>query len=420
MKKISFAALMVAVVLSSCSNDSIPSVDQEVDSNALVPVSLGLNMSQADVEVATRGTGTVGGTTEAENVWNFENLYVLMTTSDKRALEDADAEWGFTSVKGQILKEQFDNSFFARPKEVTRNESKVWTLDYQCDPNEGGNLKYYPTQGASDFFAYYVDDAATEVDVMGNPVIESAANAISVAFTMDGSQDLLAGKADASATASFNGKNDNGDDILGFSAKSARANLIPNIKMKHQLSRLTFTLKNGNAMTAGVFVDSLSVISKYQGKMYVAYKDEPVSVMDWDDTEKELYLKQKRESTDEGYFENSLSEGKCPLKKFETIEMDGATDVAVGEALFICPGETSYTLKLYVRYSIDGGEEEEKEIPIEFTHPDKVSAFEAGKSYHLNVTIYGLESITVDTQIEMWDQVDEDIDVDSDGVQTYN
>lgn len=410
MKKISFAALMVAVALSSCSNEPLPGVDQEAESNDLVPVSLGLNMGQADVEV-TRGTGTVGGTTDATNVWNYENLYVLMTTSDSRALEDANAEWGFTSVKGQILKEQFDNSFFARPESVVRDGNDVWTLNYQCDPNEGGNLKYYPTQGTSDFFAYHVDDAATSVDSKGNPEIEKVNNAISVNFTMDGSQDLMTGKADVSVIpASL--------ESDGFSAKTARANVIPNIKMKHMLSRLTFTLKNGNQMTNGVSVDDITVESKYQGKMFVAYKELPNNIIEWDSQVKELELMQKPVSSDAEYFANSLATGKCPLKQFVTIVMDGVNDVEAGEALFICPGETQYKLRLYVRYAIDGGAEEEKIIPINFKHPDGTSKFEAGKSYHLNVTIYGLEQIIVDTEIEMWDEVGEDIDVDSDGLQS--
>lgn len=419
MKKISFASMMLAVLLGSCSNESIPGVGQEPESNGLVPVSLGLNMGQADVSV-TRGTGTVGGTTEADNVWNYENLYVLMTTSDKDALEDQTAEWGFTSVKGQVLKEQFDNSFFARPKSVDRNGSTVWTLDYQCDPNEGGNMKYYPTQGASDFFAYHVDDAATAVDAKGNPEIQMSNNAITVDFTMDGSQDLLVGQADASATTAVNHKV--GDkEVKGFSAKTARANIIPNIKMEHQLSRLTFTLKNGNAMTAGVTVKSISVESKYKGTMTVAAKDNSAKLgVNFVEEKTRLYLKEKMDPTAPGYFVNSLSQGKCPLVDFTPIVMDGATDVEAGEALFICPGDTKYDLNIQVEYAIENNGVptiEPKDIPVTFYHPDKTSKFEAGKSYHLNVTIYGLEEIVIDTQLEMWDEVKDPIDVDSDGFQ---
>lgn len=418
MKKISFASMMLAVLLGSCSNESIPGVGQEAESNDLVPVSLGLNMGQADVSV-TRGTGTVGGTTDTDNVWNYENLYVLMTTSDKDALEDQTAEWGFTSVKGQILKEQFDNSFFARPKSVDRDGSTVWTLDYQCDPNEGGNLKYYPTKGVSDFFAYHVDDAATSVDANGNPEIKIANNAITVDFAMNGSQDLLVGKADASVTAGKNGD----EKTLGFSAKTARANIIPNLKMKHLLSRLTFTLKNGNAMTAGVTVKSISVESKYKGTMTVATKDNSAELgVNFVEEKTRLYLKEKMDPTAPGYFVNSLSQGKCPLVDFTPIVMDGATDVEAGEALFIYPGDTKYDLNIQVEYAIENNGVptiEPKDIPVTFYHPDKTSKFEAGKSYHLNVTVYGLENIVVDTQIEKWIEEDEDIDVDSDGFQTH-
>lgn len=415
MKKISFASLMLAVFLGSCSNDSVPVVEQEVEGGDLVPISLGLNMGQADVSV-TRGTGTVGGTTDAENVWNYENLYVLMTSSDDEALEDPNAEWGFTSVKGQVLKEQFDNSFFARPKSVDRNGSPVWTLDYQCDPNEGGNLKYYPTQGESDFFAYHVDDAATVVDAKGNPEIQMSNNAITVDITMDGSQDLLTGKADVATIPS-------NLDANGFSAKTARANVIPNIKMEHKLSRLTFTLKNGNAMTAGVTVKSISVESKYKGTMTVAAKDNSAELgVNFVDEYTRLYLKEKMDPTAPGYFVNSLSQGKCPLVDFTPIVMDGATDVEAGEALFICPGDKEYKLNIQVEYAIENNGVptiEPKDIPVTFQHPDKTSAFEAGKSYHLNVTIYGLEEIVIDTQLEMWDEVEDDIDVDSDGIQTH-
>ena len=230
MKKVFYASVLGAVVLSSCSNDSVPCVD-EPNVQGLEPVALGLNMSYANVET-TRGTGTVGGTTDADNIWNYENLYVLMTTSDPAALQDKNAEWGFTSVGGQVLREQFDNTFYSRPKQTERDGSPVWVIDYTCDPNEGGNVKYYPASGESDFFAYYVDDAANN-DAQGNPEYVMENNTISIPYTLDGSQDLMLGKAEAPS------------GYKGFSAKTARANIVPNIRMKHLLSRFTFTLKNG-------------------------------------------------------------------------------------------------------------------------------------------------------------------------------
>jgi hypothetical protein len=174
------------------------------------------------------------------------------------------------------------------------------------------------------------------------------------------------------------------------------------------------------AVNGIVKIDSISVKSMYKGKMYVAYKEAPADTITWEvEDSAELFLMEKQTVGDTGYFENSLANGKCALKKLDQIEMNGVDEVEVGDALFISPGGTKYELKLYVRYAIDGGVEEKKTIKVNFLHPDRNSKFEAGKSYHLNVTVYGLENIVVDTQIEKWIEEDEDIDVDSDGFQTH-
>lgn len=402
MKKNLFLSGMALCVMSSCSNDSIPGASDS-EAEGLVPVTIGLNMASANVN-ESRGTGTVGGTTDETNVWRYENLYVLMTTGDKAALENQDATWGFTSVRGTVLKEQFNNTFYARP---VANEKGGWSIDYQCDPNEGKNLKYYPASGRSDFFAYYVDNAA-KLDAKNNPVIAMEDEAISVAYTIDGSQDLLMGKADVSATGGEN----------GFSAKTAREGKIPNIRMQHMLTRLTFTLKNGNMNTANITVKSISVESKNSGKMYVAYKSEPTQKMVWNEDKAELFLKQAREEGDEGYFVSSLERGKCPLMNLKPIKLDGVNDVNVGEALFVCPGETSYTMNIVLEHNIMVNGKPTVQpvtVTLDLVLGGKV-AFEAGKSYHINATIYGLEEIKLDAELEKWAEYSEDIEVGRDDI----
>lgn len=401
-KSIYFAGAML-LAMTGCSNEtSVPGVNEGVE-KGLEPITLGLKMASASVE-ESRGTGTVGGTTDEANVWRYENLYVLMTTSDGPALENDNAEWGFTSVKGDFLKEQFDNSFFARPKEETRDGVKVWAIDYTCDPNEGGNVKYYPAHGKSDFFAYYVDDAAVN-DANGNPEYVMENNEISVAYTIDGSQDLMLGKADVGVTG----------EEQGFSAKTARLNIIPSIKMQHMLTRLTFTLHNGNTNTANITVKNICVESKNKGKMFVAYQNEPANKMVWEDAVERLYLKQAMKDTDPGYFVPSLSAGKCPLIDFEPVTLDGINDVNVGEALFICPGETQYTMHINLEHSIMvGGVAQVEEVEVDLNLAIGGNAFEAGKSYHVVATIYGLEEIKIDTNLEKWDEYGEDIEVGGD------
>ncbi len=429
MKKELYLCGAMLVAMASCSNEG--NIPGESESNELEPVVLGLQRASASVEESgarTRGTGTVGGTTVETNKWNFENLYVLMTTSSPKALEGPDGakpNWGFTSVTGEVLKEQFDNSFFARPVEKERDGEKVWNIDYTVDPNAGGNLKYYPATGVSDFFAYYVDDAAEaagNTDDKGNPGIvmetvntnnEVENTAISVAFKINGSQDLLLGKA------GYEGyPNDCVNKEGGFSAKTARAGAIPNIKMSHMLSRLTFTLKNGNANAANVVVKSISVVSKNTGKMYVAYKDEPAEKMVWEAATERFYLKQRMPSTHPDYFVSSKEEGKCPLSDLEPIEMDGVNDVDAGEALFICPGEKLYMMYIEVEQEVTAGgvstiENDELELELKLS-PEADVAFMAGTSYHVNATIYGFEQIVLDVDLEPWNEHDEDINVGGD------
>ena len=403
-KKNFFAFVLGAVVLTSCSNESVLSVD-DTNVQGLEPVALGLNMSYANVET-TKGTGTVGGTTDANNIWNYENLYVLMTTSDPAALQDKNAEWGFTSVGGQVLKEQFDNTFYSRPKQTERDGSPVWVIDYTCDPNEGGNVKYYPASGASDFFAYYVDDAANN-DAQGNPEYVMENNTISIPYTLDGSQDLMVGKADVSVTGGE-----------GFSAKTARANIVPNIRMKHLLSRFTFTLKNGNIQTKNIKIRSISIESPNKGRMFVAYKTAPQNVIEWEESNAKLYLKESLQPLDPNYFVSSLTEGKCPLKELTPVTMDGVNDVNVGEALFVCPG-SNLTMYVDAEFPVEVNgvsKTETRQFPMTLHHPDgENKQFEAGKSYHVYATIYGLEKVSIDVQLEKW--IDGgDVDVNSDNI----
>ncbi len=410
-------ALLLA--LASCSNDeSMPNVN-EADEMGLVPVTLSMNTSSASVEEAngrknTRGTGTVGSTEDDKNEWRFENLYVLMTTSDERALDDEDRalRWGFSSVGGDNLKKQFDNTFFARPVKETREGVDHWAIDYNCG-NGGPNVRYYPAQGASDFFAYYVDSAAVKWSsddlVNRNPIADREGNAYTVAIKINGSQDLMLGKAKTT-----DHENDLVKDAGGYTAKSARANIIPHIEMKHMLTRLTFTLKNGSQDGSDFTVTKITVKSKAEGKMYVAYQTAPAELIEWTGEPVELALQQAMAPGHKDWFEEDKSAGKRPLVPFEPIEMKDVTTVPAGEALFVKPNESLYEMKIYMEHNIEfNGEEKKEEVDVPLTLQLSEGQFKAGHSYHVTATIYGLTDVVVDAQLEKW-VTGENIEVDSD------
>lgn len=284
--------LVAAVAMSSCSNDDpVVNPNQPAGSEQFVPVRLSMTTSTADVEVSgarTRGTGTVGSMEASSNHWKYEDIYVLMTSTQDRTKDAQDnATWGFTSAlgNGPFLLEQFDGSFWARP---AVNDNAISVLDYGLDRNEwwhGGRIdRFYPLSGGSHFFAYHIDDAlydgetsviSDELQAVGRekdheyPTLtktttpESSLEAYSVKFDLDGSQDLMAGYAAIPG-------NHYTDKDLGFSARSARANVIPQITMKHLLSRLTFQVVKGGDNFDRVTLNSIKILSKDKGEMIVA------------------------------------------------------------------------------------------------------------------------------------------------------
>lgn len=330
--------LVAAVAMSSCSNDE-PLVNgngnQSDLTKGLQPVVLSMTTTSADVNVGTRGTGTVGSTDAENNNWQFEDIYVLMTSSDTTSLEAEDftvdgvkqAEgWGFTSVrgKGPFLLQQFNGTFWARPYVKSEdNGAKTWGLDYSIDENEwwdGAAIdKFYPMTGKSNFFAFYVDDACSKViqnpyaGTEGAPNVQafthdhpvyakdSEKGVMTIDFAIDGSQDLMFGTTN-NIDKTYQG--------LGFSAQSARAGIIPSITMDHLLSRLVFNVIKGAESTDMVQLDKIEVLSESTGTMVVAYKDKanfvgqdgkPANILAWtEDQEKvafELMEKKPAEQT---------------------------------------------------------------------------------------------------------------------------
>ena len=283
--------LVAAVAMSSCSNDEpMPqNPNQPAGTENLEPVRLSMTTSAADVEVSgarTRGTGTVGGVKDADNLWNYEELYILMTAEQDLTDDKVDNKvWGFTDVNGvgPYLKQQFDGSFWARPAYVSKNNGNtgdsIWTVDYKIDHNEwwyGAPIdKFYPLKGASDFFAYHIDDAtATTKDVPANAFAEKAHKTplitvdtenkkMTVDFKINGSQDLMAGYAAIPA------KGYAAQD-KGFSAQSARNGEVPQITMNHLLSRFTFEVVKGDHNFNKVTLDAIKMNSKANGTLTVA------------------------------------------------------------------------------------------------------------------------------------------------------
>lgn len=417
MKKMFFFALAAAGMLTACSNEDTlgGNGEQNVSEQQI-------RLGVASSKVQTRGTGTVGGMTDAENKWAGQTLWVYML--QKGSMELGYYKTPADAAGAAVGTAVFDNKEFKAPNTA---ESTVSGLATTAD----GTIAYYPVSGNYDFWGYRVDDAVTgtpDVKLVDDTDTEVAADQATkrvVDITIDGSQDIMAGKATPSA-----------DEVtkLGnygqnfYSAYAARKGVQPNITFNHLLTRFTFEVRAGSKATAGagasgnteaVRVQGVSVESLTDGKLTVAYKGETKEAADlltFTGDASPLTLKQRAAGAD----------NNAPLVDLEEVALTWPADanatvgdvLPVGEALLVAPGQTEYPLTIAlaqkVKKNTTAADKEDMALEQKATIKiDGTQKFEPGKSYKVTITVYGLEEIEVTATLVPW-QDGGSIDIDDD------
>lgn len=307
----------------------------------------------------------------------------------------------------------FDNKEFKAPNTADNTNSGLATT-------ADNTIAYYPVSGNYDFWGYRVDDAAVggtpvvkTVDDAGTEVEANAATKRVVDIEIDGSQDIMAGKAAPSADEVT--KLGNYADNF-YSAYAARKGVQPNITFNHLLTRFTFEVRAGSKATAGlpaggntdaVKVTGVSVGSKTTGTLTVAYTGETKAAADlltFTGDASALTLKQR---------DAALADNNAPLVALEPVSLTWTDDAAtigdvikVGEALLVAPGETEYPLTISLSQDVL-----EQLTGAKVTRPleqkatikmDGTKKFEPGKSYKVTITVYGLEGIEVTATLVPW------------------
>lgn len=406
MKKMFFFALAAAGMLTACSNDDTlgGNGEQNVSEQQI-------RLGVASSKVQTRGTGTVGGMNDTENVWAGQTLwvYMLQKGSMDLAYYKAPAVGGVVTPDAKV----FDNKEFKAPNAADNTNSGLATT-------ADNTIAYYPVSGNYDFWGYRVDDAAVggtpvvkTVDDTGAEVEANAATKRVVDIEIDGSQDIMAGKAAPSADEVT--KLGNYADNF-YSAYAARKGVQPNITFNHLLTRFTFEVRAGSKATAGlpaggntdaVKVTGVSVGSKTTGTLTVAYTGETKAAADlltFTGDASALTLKQR---------DAALADNNAPLVALEPVSLTWTDDAAtigdvikVGEALLVAPGETEYPLTISLSQDVL-----EQLTGAKVTRPleqkatikmDGTKKFEPGKSYKVTITVYGLEGIEVTATLVPW------------------
>ena len=414
-----FFALAAAGMLTACSNDDTlgGNGEQNVSEQQI-------RLGVASSKVQTRGTGTVGGMTDAENVWAGQTLwvYMLQKGSMDLAVYKSPAVGSTAAAESKV----FDNKEFKAPNTADNTKSGLATT-------ADGTIAYYPVSGRYDFWGYRVDDAAVGgkptvkiVNDNGDEVAADQATKRVVDIEIDGSQDIMAGKAVPSTdeVTALGGYADN-----FYSAYAARKGVQPNITFNHLLTRFTFEVRAGSKATAGlpaggntdaVKVTGVSVNSKTTGTLTVAYTGETKAAADlltFTGDASPLTLKQRS---------TTAADNNEALVALEPVTLTWTDDAAtigdvlkVGEALLVAPCETEYPLTIALSQDVLQKVGDPKvTMPLEqkaTIKMDGTKKFEPGKSYKVTITVYGLEDIRVTATLVPWaDGGSIDIDDDRD------
>lgn len=406
MKKMFFFALAAAGMLTACSNEDTlgGNGDQNVSEQQI-------RLGVASSKVQTRGTGTVGGMTDAENVWAGQTLWVYML--QKGSMDLAYYKSPAVGTTAAAETEVFNNKKFKAPNTADNTKSGLATT-------ADGTIAYYPVSDNYDFWGYRVDDAAVggdpvvkTVDDTGAEVEANVATKRVVDIKIDGSQDIMAGKAVPSAdeVTKLGGYADN-----FYSAYAARKGVQPNITFNHLLTRFTFEVRAGSKATAGlpaggnteaVKVTGVSVNSKTTGTLTVAYTGatkEAADLLTFTGDASPLKLQQRSATAVDN---NDPLVALEPVSLTWTDENAAMGDVLkIGEALLVAPGETEYPLTIALSQDVLQKVGEAKvTMPLEqkaTIKMDGAKKFEPGKSYKVTITVYGLEDIRVTATLVPW------------------
>jgi hypothetical protein len=379
MKKGFILMLSAAALLTACSsNDELSSlVNGGGTSNNGVPISIGTSVTSAK---ETRGAGTVGGIADNANVWSGQKVYVYMVNKGTSIL----------AADSTDKKPIYENAALTTPSDTVTGEAA----------RTDGTICYYPAKGIFDFWGYYINDAAKNYDKNNTPVATIDGDSIYVPFKIDGSQDLMTAKAAPSAKDLSNTTADS-----CYSAHAARRNVQPNLTFKHQLTRLTFSISANSAKEAdpstGVNVDSIKVLTKSSGKLVIIPTDKKMTegyiVYDENQNLDSVTLKDR---TSKDLTDN--------LTKLASTKPDPTGSKTLGEALLVAPAD-SMTFVIFCSQNVLTSTSSTELSLKSFAYSAKVAGpqdgggiFEKGKSYNVNIKIYGLEQIKINTTLEAW------------------
>lgn len=439
-KQFIYAALCIAL-MSSCSKDNDPGSISEPTTNTPdvidegSPVAIELGVGAPQVSVSTRGTGAAGVNDGDVALWDEQELKILMTkknslVSAKEDPNDPDSPYIFEGLT------------FNAPA------STATTVDQMKITNTTGAVKYYPLQGAYDFYGFSFDDAVVEGE-FEYPEKGEADKTIEYNLTIDGTQDIMIAKAELTdaqkGATSGDGKLAEADYAKAFSSWAARRGVQPTMNFKHLLSRLDFVAKVGATVDGGeeititdneystkwpadqgypqpeegkiengVYIKSIKVLNP-KSKITVRIADlntsgeTGITVSAEDESIPSFTLMRKPTS---GEIETNQSKN---LVKLTPVTPGSVLDdkLSIGNGIMIVPGENDFEMEIELMQYVMVKEGSSEGVQPEYAWKTATlqttvklndgDTFKAGNYYTITATIFGFQKIDVTATLSKWE-----------------
>lgn len=281
---------------------------------------------------------------------------------------------------------------------------------------------YYSKQSPNapyDFFAYHHDGAAS------GPMSRTTER-ISFPVTIDGSQDLMCGMASLSKEQLklINSMTDEEEKQkikeFHYSTYTGKRNIWPVFQLRHQMAYIRFNLVAGNAYGDPVRVHEVALETHTQGTFVVVSRDKNALGATFNENGERKFLairdvKDGSELTPERWderFENQ--EYRLEYYSEEEKEANGGKerpDPYVAGEILVPPGNNT-VLRMVLSNKDTFGEPELTDLPLKNEFGQGVG-LEAGRTYNLNITVYGPKLISIEVEASPWkDGGDLDVDIE--------
>ena len=377
MKKNFLFVMAAAAMLASCSKDApVPEqtgngnengVVDPANPNSLVKIMLGASNVDASVEVDKKASrAPISSTT-----WIGTEVGIYGLAKDAAF----DAGWQTT-----------DNSIVLNNVQGTIAAENAVTLTdapyhYPADNNVHYTFYgYYPYQGGA---------------------IDAQTTTVTKTFAIDGTKDIMSGKASVDAPVEGNADEETYD---GYNAQFFRKTdgTTPDIKFEHKLTQLNFKIKQAAGFEdgQGLKVNAIEIETYSSLDLTIADKTGTTTgtIAPTPDTELE-YITVKKD--DLGTAADAMN-------------MDNIVDNENGDSFgtsMMVYAEPNNQKSYKIRITLQLGEQEPVSSEVTFNLPSG-GDFVAGTSYNVNISVNSMTEVTVNATLTEWVTADEDADIE--------